>query len=102
MFSSRRTRKARRTVGGLLALVGIVVLAVAAPAVARPAHLTPPAGAGLSSAAMIALLGIAALAAVALVLVAVFIGEREPVDQAELAHVRHGRATSADRHRLAA
>ncbi len=60
---SHRTRRERWTIATILALVGVVLLAAAAPAVARPAHFSPPAGDGLSAAGMIAVLCIAVLAA---------------------------------------
>jgi len=86
----------------VLALVGVVLLAAASPAVARPAHFSPPAGDGLSAAGMIAVLCIAALAAVALVLVAVITGRRESSGSRVRPAARPQRtAPAAGRHRIA-
>ena len=101
---SHRTRRERWTVAAMLALSGVILLATAAPAVARPAHFSPPAGGGLSAAGMIAVLCIAALAAVALVLVAVVTGRRESSRSRVRAAARPKRTApaAADRHRIAA
>jgi len=87
-----------------LALAGVVLLAAAAPAVARPARFSPPAGDGLSAAGMIAVLCIATLVAVALVLVAVVTGRRESSRSRVRAAATPQRTVPAtkDRHRIAA
>ena len=101
---SHRTRRERWSIATILALVGVVLLAAAAPAVARPAHFSPPAGDGLSAAGMIAVLCIAVLAAVVLVLVAVITGLREkPRARARTAVTPQRTApAAAGRHRVAA
>ena len=99
---SQRKRAARRTLPPFLAFLGVMLLALAAPAVARPAHLPSSVG-GLSTAQTIAVLCLAALCALTLVLVAVFTGRQErPSAGAEIRHARPGRSTSLDRHRQAA
>lgn len=73
---SQTKRTARRTLPPFLAFLGVMLLALAAPAVARPSHLPTSAGA-LPTAQTIAVLCVAALFALALVLVAVFTGRQE-------------------------
>jgi hypothetical protein len=101
---SHSRRRQRWTLATILALVGVVLLAAAAPAIARPAHFSPPAGDGLSAAGMIAVLCVAVLAAVVLVLVAVITGLREnPGARVRTAATPQRTApATTDRHRIAA
>jgi protein-S-isoprenylcysteine O-methyltransferase Ste14 len=79
--SRRRPRRTRWTPAILFAAVALTVLAVAGPAVARPAHMAHAHGATLSVAATVAILAIAACIALALLLLAFFTGRRDTEDR---------------------
>lgn len=101
---SHRTRRERWAAATVLALVGMVLLGAAAPAVARPAHSSPPDGGALGAAGMIAVLCSAVLLTIVLVLVAVIAGRREnPGARTRTAVTpKHTAPAVTDRHRVAA
>jgi len=97
-LSRRRPRRRRWTPALLLAVVALTLLVVASPAVARPAHFTPPANAALSAAGTIAVIAVAVCVALALVLLAFVMGRGAvssqgaaiPKPQRVRRHTRHG------------
>lgn len=82
--SRRRPRRKRWTPALLLAVMAVVVLVVAGPAVAKPAHVSHVPGATATVAGTVALLAIAACGALALVIFALIYHRQE----------RRGRATA--------
>ena len=78
--SRRKSRRSRWTPAILFAAVALVMLVVAGPAVAKPAHVALSHGAALSAAGMIAVVVVAVCGALALVVLAYLSGrpERSP------------------------